>query len=271
MESTLQKALQLKYPPIAIIWSDTKPPKAMQFKERKWGCIMFLYNNALRGNVSVVDANTYGCWGGGVGLGFGNQYTNFPGKIEGFCYFLSYGNKHNKNAKDVVEAISKYDHSSFSEDFVEGERYVKDPKLVEQFVSNLPMFQIPKKYVILKQLNQVEDNEEPIVVSFLVDANQLSSMVILSNYDRSDFNGSIIPYAAGCQTLGIFAYKEYFSDKPRCIVGFTDISARKYAKSNIDTNYLMFNMPYKRFLELESFIEGSFLERSTWKTLIGQE
>ncbi len=62
MESKLQKALQLKYPPIAIIWSDTKPPKAMQFKESKWGCIMFLYNNALRGNISVVDENTYGCF-----------------------------------------------------------------------------------------------------------------------------------------------------------------------------------------------------------------
>ncbi len=268
MESKLQKALKLKYPPIALLWSDEKPNNAMQFKEGKWGCVMFLYNNALRGNVSVADSHTYGCWGGGVGLGFGNQYTKFPGGISGFCYFLSYGNMHNTKAKEVIEQLSKYDHSSFSDDFVEGERYVKDPELVEKFLSNLPMFEVPKRYVILKQLSQVNDGEEPVLVSFLVDPNQLSALVILSNYDRSDFEGSIIPYAAGCQTLGIFTYRECFSDSPRCIVGFTDISARKYIKNAIGTNYMMFNMPLKRFLELESFVEGSFLERPTWKSLI---
>jgi uncharacterized protein (DUF169 family) len=268
MESKLQKALNLKYPPIALLWSDEKPKNAMQFKEGKWGCVMFLYNNALKGNVSVADANTYGCWGGGVGLGFGNQYTKFPGGISGFCYFLSYGNKHNKKAQDVVKQLSAYSHSSFVEDFVEGERYVKDPDLVNQFVLNLPMFEVPKKYVILKQLSQVEDTEEPILVSFLVDANQLSALVILSNYDRSDFEGSIIPYAAGCQTLGIFTYKECFSNNPRCVVGFTDISARNYIKNAVSPNYLMFNMPLKRFLQLESFVEGSFLEKTTWLSLI---
>jgi len=40
-------------------------------------------------------------FGGGVGLGFGNQYTKFQGGISGFCYFLPYGNKHNKKAQDV--------------------------------------------------------------------------------------------------------------------------------------------------------------------------
>jgi hypothetical protein len=37
IESKLQKALNLKYPPIALLWSDEKPKNAMQFKEGKWG------------------------------------------------------------------------------------------------------------------------------------------------------------------------------------------------------------------------------------------
>ena len=33
-------------------------------------------------------------------------------------------------------------------------------------------------------------------------------MVVLANYDRGDNHNVIIPYAAGCQTIGIYPYQE---------------------------------------------------------------
>jgi hypothetical protein len=34
MESRISKSFQLKYHPVALIWSDQKPENAMQFKEK---------------------------------------------------------------------------------------------------------------------------------------------------------------------------------------------------------------------------------------------
>ena len=81
MESNIASALNLKFNPVAIIWSDEKPKGALQFKQRKWGCIMSLFAQAAKGRIAVFDRKTFGCWGGGVGLGFGNQYVNVPGGI----------------------------------------------------------------------------------------------------------------------------------------------------------------------------------------------
>jgi hypothetical protein len=42
---------------------------------------MNMLASAAKGRTAVFDRETFGCTGGGVGLGFGNQYLNFPGGI----------------------------------------------------------------------------------------------------------------------------------------------------------------------------------------------
>ena len=89
------KPIALKYPPVALIWSEQKPEDVVQFKEQKWGCIMWLAVSAARGKTAVCDRRTFGCVGGGVGMGFGNQYKGFlitviwfltPCPPRKFCY-----------------------------------------------------------------------------------------------------------------------------------------------------------------------------------------
>ncbi len=75
MDSKISNAIALKYPPVALIWSDQKPEDALQFKEQKWGCIMWLAASAARGKAAVCDRRTFGCAGGGVGMGIGNEYN----------------------------------------------------------------------------------------------------------------------------------------------------------------------------------------------------
>jgi hypothetical protein len=77
----------------------------------------------------------------------------------------------------------------------------------------------------------------------------------------------IIPWAAGCQTIGILPYREAKSGRPRAVVGLTDISARKYVRTLLGSEYLSFAMPWELYLQMEGNVEGSFLERHTWQSL----
>jgi len=108
MESIIAKAIHLSHHPVALLWSERKPEGAMQFQEKKWGCIMWLVASAARGKTAVCDVKTFGCFGGGVGMGFGNQYKNFPGGEEGFYHFLSSGNASREGGMEIAEKIKPF-------------------------------------------------------------------------------------------------------------------------------------------------------------------
>jgi len=157
----------------------------------------------------------------------------------------------------------------FMEDFLYGEGYLKSPELVKEFVEAMPIMEIPKKFVVFKPLGEVEENnEQPQIVVFLANPDQISALVILANYGRKGNENVIIPYAAGCQTIGIFAYEEARSDNPRAIVGLTDISARVNLRRQLARNLFTFAVPWKMFQEMENNVKGSFLEKQTWRVLV---
>ena len=157
------------------------------------------------------------------------------------------------------------------ENFLHGERYVKSPGLVEKFVKSLPLMEIPAKYVVFQPLNDVDSaQEKPQTIIFFVNPDQLSALVVLANYGRGDNENVIIPYAAGCQTIGIYPYREAESANPRAVVGLTDLSARVYIRKQLNDPHLMtFAAPFALFEEMEQNVPGSFLERHTWQSLVG--
>src|SRR5450830_1462709 len=269
MESRIAQAIETKHPPIALIWSDEKPEGAMQFQEGRWGCVMWLAASAVKGRPAVCDAKTFGCFGGGVGMGFGNQYRSFPGSEEGFCHFLSSGIEGWAEGPAVAEMVKPFLSKETFDNFVHGERYVKTPKDVKRFVTCLPIMQIPKRYVVFQPLADVDaDKETPQTVIFFADPDELSALVVLANYGRGSNENAIIPYAAGCQTIGIYPYREAESDRPRAVVGLTDLSARVYIRKQLGDNLLSFAMPFALFKEMEANVEGSFLQRHTWQELL---
>jgi len=273
MESTIAKAIQLKYQPVALLWSNEKPQGAMQFQEGKWGCVMWLVAHAAKGKTAVADIKTFGCFGGGVGLGFGNQYKNFLGGEEGFCHFLSAGNAAREGGLEEAEKIKPFMRGEAYDNFLHGERYVKTPALVKKFVENLPLTKIPKQYVVFQPLDVVDTKKEkPQTIIFFVNPDQLSALVVLANYGRGDNENVIIPYAAGCQTIGIYPYREGKSKRPRAVVGLTDLSARVYICKQLgDANLMTFAAPFALFDEMEQNVPGSFLERHTWQSLLSEK
>jgi hypothetical protein len=269
MESMIAQAVEMEHPPVALLWSDEKPAGAVQFPVGKWGCVMWLAASAAKGRPAACDAGTFGCIGGGVGLGFGDRYKSFPGSEEGFCHFLSTGIEGWAEGPALAEMVKPFMRGEAYDNFIHGERYIKTPALVKKFVATLPITQIPKRYVIFQPLADTDPVQSPPqVVIFFADPDELSALVVLANYSRGDNENVIIPYAAGCQTIGIYPYREVTSDRPRAVVGLTDLSARLALRKQLGANLLSFAMPYTLFTEMEANVAGSFLQRPTWQALL---
>ncbi len=267
MESIIAKALGLTLNPVAILWTNDKPADAGQFAPGKWGCVMAaLGATAERGREHAFDRHTYGCWGGGVGLGFGNAYEQFPGGLEGFYRFLSSGNVQSEQGRAAAQRCAAWMRGQMLEDFLNGEGYVKTPELTEKFVRSMPMTDIPTRYVLFRPLSGINQADAPRVIVFFVNPDQLSALVVLANYARGGCENAIIPWGAGCQTVGIFAYREAASGSPRAVVGMTDLSARKYLR-RLGKDLMTVALPYLLFKEMEGNVPGSFLDREIWKTL----
>ncbi len=268
-KSKVAEAIRLKYPPVALIWTDQKPEKAVQFRKGRWGCIMWLVASAARGKTTVCDRETFGCFGGGVGVGFGEQYKNFPGGEDCFFHFLSSGNALWEKGRKIAEQVKPFMREEAYDDFIQGERYLKTPDQVKKFIKCLPIIDIPATFVVFKPLNKVDlKRETPRSIIFFADPDQLSALVILANYGREDNENAIIPYAAGCQTIGIYPYREASVERPRAVVGLTDLSARVPIRRQLGDNLMTLTVPFAMFQEMEENVEGSFLQRPTWLELV---
>jgi hypothetical protein len=223
---------------------------------------------AAKGRIGAFDRQTYGCWGGGVGLGFGNCYEAFPGGVEAFCRFLADGNESSDEGRQIGEQIAGWGDRRLADDFLHGERYLKDASVTKRFLETMPMRDIPARYVIVKPLDRTDPEQEDVKsVTFFVDPDRLSALVVLANYTDPELDNVIVPWAAACQIMGVFAYRELEREHPRALVGLTDLSARLNVRASLGSNAMSFTMPWPLFLKMERNLEGSFLQRRTWNEL----
>ena len=270
MKSKIADAIGLETHAVALTWADAAPEGAIQFQPGRWGCVVSLVATvAAKGRVGVFDRQTYGCWGGGVGLGFGNCYEVFPGGMDGFCHFLAEGNESSETGRLIADEMAKSPGGKrLEDDFRNGERYLKDSAITRRFVESMPIREVPVQYVIVKPLELTDPEHEDVKnVTFFVDPDQLSALTVLANYTEPERENVALPWAAACQIMGIFAYRELEREHPRALVGLTDLSARLNVRASVGANVLSFTMPWPLFLQMEQNVDGSFLQRRTWQEL----
>jgi hypothetical protein len=234
MHSKIADAIRLHRGPVAILLTDRKPENALEFTEeggQKNRCIIPLFVAALNGRTAVLEKETVLCPGGQVGLCFG------PYQLGYIDYFLSTG----------------------KEGQFEGEYRKKTPELVREFIANLPDITLPSRYVVMKPLSEVTDGEiaETAIVVFVANADQLSALATLANFDRPTNDNVSTLFGSGCQSLAMQVLDQARAERPKAVIGLTDITARKY----LDKNVLSFSVPFTRFVEMEANVEGSFLTK----------
>lgn len=268
MNSKLIDALGLEFQPVVLAWTDKKPESAVEFGAGKWGCVMFHLAAAARGRATVIGRDSFGCQGGGVGMGFGNRYIEFPGGVECLCRFLSDGNESDPAGRQFGEAMAASGNRDMAEEYLLGERYMKDAESARRFVESLPVTDIPAGYVVLRPMTEGDlENEEVRSITLLVNPDQLSALVVMANYDHPERENVGIPFAAGCQTIGIFMYREQQSKTPRALIGLVDLSARKNVGRIFGKEKMTFSMTPDMFKRMEANVDGSFFGRHTWSAI----
>jgi uncharacterized protein (DUF169 family) len=246
--SRLVDALKLKMQPVAIFLTNDKPDDGLHLKEGSTGgCVAVLLVAASRkSRIAFFDRNTYGCPGGGTGLGFGDRY----GKLPVDC-LLSTGNK------EIAAQMGRAGSA-----MAEGERLYKNPELVRKWIDSLPITDVPTEYVVFKPWELVTAKDEPELIVFFTNADQLSALVVMMDYNRGTNESVAAPFGAACQSI-LYGYAEAKKKHPRGIIGFFDVTKR----SLVDRETLTFTIPYKMFKEMEANLEGSFLDMHAWRKL----
>ena len=244
MNSTLSDALGLRCEPVAVILTNEKPGDALQFKEGKQGCVAAMLLAAAKGRTAAFDRKTFGCPGGGTGLGFGNCYGGFP-----IDRLLSTGGQ--------ATLANGYPF-----DMGEGERFFESPEVSNRWVDALPYRDIPTEYLLFKPLGKTEEGEPVSLVIMMVNADQLSALVTLAGFRRGAIENAICPWGASCQSV-MYALAEAEKETPRGVIGFFDISQR----NRVSRDTLSFTVPFGMFTEMESSVEASFLRTEMWRKL----
>jgi uncharacterized protein (DUF169 family) len=176
-----------------------------------------------------------------LACGGARRYLGFTKKMRpGFEYFLSCGN-----------------------DQMEGERYIRTPEMVKEFIRNQKTLPVEGKKIVFKRWDNLTESDNPDVVIFFARPDVLSGLFTLANFDQTEPNGTITPFGAGCGTIIHYPYLESMSERQRAVIGMFDPSARPCVQKDI----LTFAVPAKRFERMVSNMEESFLITKTWTTV----
>jgi uncharacterized protein (DUF169 family) len=196
-------------------------------------CFIGVLSRVRKGVPLCFDVNSMGCGGSKRYLGFGEEI------MPDFEYFLSCG------------IPGK----------VEGERYKKSPEMVKETMKRMPEFKAPARYIVFKRWDRLEESDNPEVVIFFGQADVLSGLFTLTNFDEIEPNGVIAPFCAGCASIVYYPYLEKDSERPRGVLGMFDVSARPY----VPKDTLTFSLPINKFQTMVENMNESFLITQSWQ------
>jgi uncharacterized protein (DUF169 family) len=145
---------------------------------------------------------------------------------------------------------------------LEGERFYKNPSVARKWVDSLPITDVSTEYVVFKPWEQLTKEDEPELIVFYANADQLSALVVMADFNNGSNQSVTAPFGAACQSI-LFGYEEVKKENPRAVIGFFDISKR----SIVDREILTFTVPFSMYKEMEENVESSFLKMHVWKKI----
>ena len=138
-------------------------------------------------------------------------------------------------------------------------------RVINNYLNVLPVPFTRDDYIVFEPLSKALDNDiEPEVVVFLVDPLHLSALMVLAGYSRkSDDSPVEMRYALGCENLYLMPILENMKENPKCIIGLTEFSVRRF----IDPDKFSFSIPYRLYKKMDEEASKSFLSLGRWNDL----
>jgi hypothetical protein len=221
--------------PITYYYTGTVSEAELTDSIQESRCLIGNLNRVRQGHTYVYSADTPGCSGG-------KRYSGFSQTLRpNFEYFLSCGIPGQ----------------------MEGERYKKSPELVREVMKNWPSIAAPEKYLVFKRWDKLAAGDQPLAVIFYAGADVLAGLFTLANYDAAHPHGVIAPMGSGCSSIIANPLHEAEQAEPRCVLGMFDVSARP----EVPAQTLTFTIPMRRFEQVVSYMDESFLITRSWENV----
>ena len=270
MESAIVRNLQPEFEPVAVVWSDTIPDDAVQFKKGKFGCILYLFAEAARrGKVAGGNRETITCNGGRAALGLGVDFDASDELLDRNSAVFSKGLETAGDQKAYqarMEAVPK----SWRDLYQYGERRHCNAELAKDWILNgLPRYDIPYEYVLLKPLSLADSDENIRAVIFLVNPLELAGLVTLAGSVMPGTDPVQVPQGADCNSISAFAYAQAELDAPRAVMGMLGVDGREMMQKRFRNDILSLTLPIPLFHRMEEEADECIFQIPSWKKLVG--
>jgi hypothetical protein len=271
MKSTILKNLRPEFDPVAVVWSDTIPDDAFQFKNGKFGCVLYLFAQAsTRGKIAGGSRESIICTGGRAALGFGTGFDESPEQLDLHAALFSKGleSVENKAAYQAEMAAAPKNWRSMYE---YGERRHCSLELARKWILHeFPRYDIPCRYVLFKPLRRTALDENIRAVIFPVNPVELAGLVTLAGSVMQGTDPVRVPQGTDCCSISAFAYSEAESAAPKAVLGMMGIDGREVMRRCFRDDILTLTLPASLFLRMEQEADDCVFQIPSWEKLVGR-
>ena len=214
--------------------------------ETKVKCITAAMSIVRKGRTVVLSADSVGCFGGKIQLGFAEQ--DFTAFSEKYPYsYLEYF---------LADGIP---------DIIEGERFKESPSICREMflMPEYKIFTAPARYCVFKRFDQLTAEDKPEVIIFFANPDVLSGLYNLVNFHTANPNAVIAPWGAGCDNIVTAPYREIKSSEPKAIMGMFDTSPRPF----VQKDEITLAVPLSIFVKMVANMDNSFLITKSWSAV----
>jgi hypothetical protein len=271
MESEIVRQLKPEFAPVAVVWSDSIPDEALQFKQGRFECVLFLFAEASRrGRVAGGSRASITCNGGSAALGLGVTFDSSEEQLDRYAALFSKGLRSARD-QDAYRTRMEAAPKAWRPLLHYGERRHRDPDLSREWIlRELPRYEVPKEYVLFKPLDRTDPGEDLRAIIFPVNPLELSGLITLAGSVMPGTDPVRVPQGPSCMTLGAFAYAEGDSALPRAVLGMTDVDGREAMRRRFRDDTMTLALPMPLYWDMEDEAADCVFQLPAWRTLVGR-